>query len=260
MKDKKINISGDLSSDEKFTEALQKIEKQGFIPTHRKGDTGIGKTLEDLLGIEENSVQASDIGSVELKASRDNGNSMVTLFTKSPQKRGVNNSVLRKKYGYKTEESTALNPDINVLHTTMNGRDFNKLDGKPFLKITIKDGRLYVEHAKDGMLDDVYWEPEVLKKSFVKKFPSQKLYHVHAESKIDENGVESFHFDRAYALQGVSSKKLLEAIENGDVEIDIRLGVYASGKNIGKPHDNGTAIRVTPQQLEDFFEEKKKLL
>lgn len=30
---------------------LQKIEEQGFIKTHRAGDTGIGKTLEDLLGI-----------------------------------------------------------------------------------------------------------------------------------------------------------------------------------------------------------------
>ncbi len=35
---------------------LQKIKKLGFIPTHRTGDTGIGKTLEDILHIKENNI------------------------------------------------------------------------------------------------------------------------------------------------------------------------------------------------------------
>ena len=30
---------------------LQEVKKKGYVPTHRQGDTGIGKTLEDLLGI-----------------------------------------------------------------------------------------------------------------------------------------------------------------------------------------------------------------
>ena len=30
---------------------LQRVKKLGFIQTHRTGDTGIGKTLEDLLHI-----------------------------------------------------------------------------------------------------------------------------------------------------------------------------------------------------------------
>jgi len=32
---------------------LRRIKKLGFVPTHRTGDTGIGKTLEDLLNIKE---------------------------------------------------------------------------------------------------------------------------------------------------------------------------------------------------------------
>ncbi|MEK7286419.1 MAG: MvaI/BcnI family restriction endonuclease [Nitrospirota bacterium] len=35
---------------------LQCIKNLGFVPTHRVGDTGIGKTLEDLLHIKENKV------------------------------------------------------------------------------------------------------------------------------------------------------------------------------------------------------------
>ena len=33
---------------------LEEIKKMGFVETHRSGNTGIGKTLEDLLKIKEN--------------------------------------------------------------------------------------------------------------------------------------------------------------------------------------------------------------
>lgn len=32
---------------------LKEIEAMGFVETHRLSDTGIGKTLEDLLGIKK---------------------------------------------------------------------------------------------------------------------------------------------------------------------------------------------------------------
>jgi len=40
----------------KLIKKLKAIEKMGYIKTHRAGNTGIGKTLEDLLGITENNV------------------------------------------------------------------------------------------------------------------------------------------------------------------------------------------------------------
>jgi hypothetical protein len=59
---------------------LQKIKKFGFVPTHRTGDTGIGKTLEDLLNIKENNIPLHDIeGVAELKAYRKSAKSMLTL-------------------------------------------------------------------------------------------------------------------------------------------------------------------------------------
>lgn len=63
---------------------LKKIEKQGFVKTHRGGNTGIGKTLEDLLGIEENNIAGPNGHQTELKSARKGSSSMLTLFTKSP--------------------------------------------------------------------------------------------------------------------------------------------------------------------------------
>jgi hypothetical protein len=42
-----------------YTEFIQKliqIKGMGFVESSRRGDTGIGKTLEDLLGITENNI------------------------------------------------------------------------------------------------------------------------------------------------------------------------------------------------------------
>ena len=83
----------------KLKEQLEKIKAMGFVKTHRAHDTGIGKTLEDLLGIKENNLRLPDIGEVELKAKRIDSSSMLTLATKSPEPKGVN-KVLFEKYKY----------------------------------------------------------------------------------------------------------------------------------------------------------------
>ena len=259
MAERRIKISGDLTSDDKFKEKMEEIKDIGFIKSHRDGDTGVGKTLEDELGIEENSISASDIGGVELKASRIGANKKVTLLTKAPSKRGGNNRILRARYGYQTDKSRKINEDVKVLHTSVNGKDFNSLNGEPFMKLTSKGDRIYLEHAKDGLLEDIYWEKDQLEAACKKKYPEGKMYHVQAESKI-EDGKEYFHYVEAYSLENFSAEKLIEGLVSGDLEIDIRLGVHASGNNKGKPHDNGTAIRVSYNKLNDCFDTRTPLL
>ena len=39
---------------------LQRIKEKGWIPSMRKSDTGIGKTIEELLGIRENNNKIAD--------------------------------------------------------------------------------------------------------------------------------------------------------------------------------------------------------
>ena len=63
---------------------LKEVKEMGYIKTHRAGNTGIGKTLEDLLGIEENNIPGPNATMIELKSARKNAMSMLTLFTKSP--------------------------------------------------------------------------------------------------------------------------------------------------------------------------------
>ena len=76
-----------------FVSEYAKICGMGWIRTHRTGSTGIGKTLEDLLGIMENNKDEPDFGEYELKSCRLSSNSMLTIFTKTPLPPGVVNKL-----------------------------------------------------------------------------------------------------------------------------------------------------------------------
>jgi len=75
-------------------EKLKEIKEMGYIKTHRAGTTGIGKTLEDLLGIKENNIPGPNAAMIELKSARKNVSSMLTLFTKSPLPQRSNSVLL----------------------------------------------------------------------------------------------------------------------------------------------------------------------
>ncbi len=61
---------------------LQDLNEVGFVQSERKGATGIGYTLEEWLGVSENNLPIPDIGGrVEIKATRNTANNLITLFT-----------------------------------------------------------------------------------------------------------------------------------------------------------------------------------
>ncbi len=118
---------------------LKSIKEMGWIKTHRPGNTGIGKTLEDLLGITENNVPGPNAAMIELKSARKNTSSMLTLFTKSPSPPKTN-SILLKKFGYVSTK----NKGKKRLETTINAIDFNKIKGKPGFKINIEEDKVNI--------------------------------------------------------------------------------------------------------------------
>ena len=71
-------------------------------------------------------------------------------------------------------------------------------------------------------------------------------------------GHEYFHYREAWILKDIDPTKFLVLSK-----YDIRLGVYRSGKLIGKPHDHGSAFRLTKLTEKTFpllFKTHKKIL
>lgn len=137
---------------EDFIREYRKIKEMGWIRTHRAGPTGVGKTLEDLLGIEENNHDAPDFGEYELKSCRVNSQSMLTMFTKTPQPPKAN-TYLRLKYGY---SSSVYDNEEKVLHSTLTAAHFVPIaDTGHQLKIVCDAQKISI--ASELGTENVYW-------------------------------------------------------------------------------------------------------
>lgn len=220
-----------------FIREYERICNMGWIKTHRGGPTGVGKTLEDLLGIIENNADAPDFGEYELKSCRFESNSMLTIFTKTPQPHGAINT-LRLKFGY---SSNAYNNDEKVLHATLSADRFVKIDGTGHqLKISCNVDKISIIAEDDQ--EYAYWTCEQLKSSFEKKYTNKFVY---AKAYSRGNGAnEEFKFAEAYKVSGFSYDSFVQLLEQGKIYVDLRIGQYHGGTKDGQTHDHGTGFRI----------------
>lgn len=234
-----------MKSEKQLLAKLKEIKTKGFIKTHRAHDTGIGKTFEDLLGIKENNLRLPDVGEVELKAKRLDSASMLTLATKSPEPRGVN-KILFENYKYLDQEH------CYCLHSTVCG---SKTNPQGF-RLNIEDNKLILENKNNIK---AYWPINVF--DSVLKSKSDKILLVFAETRGErKTSSESFHYVEAYLLSDLNKKKFKNAIRNDKLKVDIRIGIYRSGKSKGKYHDHGTGFRIDKRNLLKLFNKYEKLI
>lgn len=191
-----------------FIREYQKICQMGWIKTHRSGPTGIGKTLEDLLGIVENNIDGPDFGDYELKSCRLNSNSMLTIFTKTPQPQGAANT-LRMTFGY---SSDAYDNDEKVLHSTLSADRFVSIaDTGRSLKIVCGPEKISII-AEDG-IEYAYWTRDQLKKAFEKKYKNSLFTQKHNQEAAEQ--ARSFILLRLMKSQALTTWPLSICLSKG---------------------------------------------
>ncbi|ACZ62403.1 hypothetical protein SDC9_07178 [bioreactor metagenome] len=227
-------------------EKLRIIRDMGYILTHRSNDTGIGKTLEDLLEIPENNFRIPDIGVIELKAKRIDSNSMLTLATKSPEPKGINR-VLFDHYKYHDDKG------LYNLHSTCYGSRYNPQS----FKVELSDNKLVLKN-RDNI--ECYWPLSMLLEDVLTS-KSDKTLLVFAETSGERKTInEKFHFIEAYLLSNLNKEKFKDAIEQDMLKVDIRIGVYRSGRNAGRYHDHGTGFRINKKHFLQLFDNYERVL
>ncbi|MFH1771329.1 MAG: MvaI/BcnI family restriction endonuclease [Candidatus Omnitrophota bacterium] len=224
---------------------LVEIEKQGFIKTHRSGDTGIGKTLEDLLSIPENNIPLHDISGVaELKAYRKDAKSMLTLFTLEPlPKGGDRDRLLLDNFGYSKRD----NQRSKELHSTLSCKRYNNQN----LKLSVGDDKIKVEGK--GHKLNIYWNMNSVERKFKQKLPA--LVYVLADRKII-NSAEHFHFNEAYLLKGFSFELFKTMVIEDHIVVDFRMYYRPNGS----VRNHGTGFRVKINKLYHCFETEVRLI
>lgn len=195
-----------------FRRRFVEIKSKGWIPSARKGPTGIGQTLEQLLGLKEDNIAFPDLGKVELKAHRIGASSLITLFTFNRKVWKMNPLEAIRQYG---------TPDINGrmgLYFTMS-RTPNSTD----LFLHIEEDSISVRHVSGQILAE--WQLTTLAERFVQKLP--KLLFVTAFSEV-RGDTEWFEFDRVQLLEGTSPDIIRGQIWAQNVFFDLRITQRAS--------------------------------
>jgi len=249
---------------EELIDELIKIKNAGWIPNARPGNQGgIGNTLEDVLGIEENNLPIPNAAEWELKSQRANTSSLTTLFHMEPSPRALKfvPQIFLLKYGWSHKEvGKKYSENEMSFRQTIGGKERSDRGFK--VVVDSKKRKVLISFDADAVsdrhsewlksvkervgLDELnpqpYWGFDDLFHKAGTKLPN--CFYVRAQVKrIDKK--EHFHYNKISILEKLSIEKFVKALEENYmlVDFDARTG-----------HNHGTKFRLRQNRLADLYE------
>ena len=254
---------------ETLIEELKKIRDLGFISNARHGNHGgIGNTLEDLLGIEENNLPIPNAAEWELKTQRLGTTSLTTLFhiEPSPQALKFVPAVLLPKYGWKHQKAGGHYPETEMsFRQTIHGlassdRGFKVVINETEQKVLISfdNSTVAVKHIdwlnsveqRIGLAElspQPYWGFADLAAKAGTKL--HNCFYVQAKVKR-EAGQEFYHYQKILKLTRFSFDKFLQGLREGFVLVDF---------DARSGHNHGTKFRLRQNRLPDLYEHAEEI-
>ncbi|MBO5186818.1 MAG: MvaI/BcnI restriction endonuclease family protein [Prevotella sp.] len=246
------------SDKDRIIERFHQIKDLGFVKSNRKNNTGIGKTFEDYMGVVENNLDKPYLFGFEIKSHREETNSYITLFTKSPNFPQRANAWLNLNYGIPYEE----NPQLHKLHTSMFADKYNTFNEQYSFRL-INDTTnnllrigIFDINTKKLINADAGYTYKCIETVLRNKL--HNLFYVSANRKYIDND-EYFHFNMAEIFSNPTIERFLKLVDAGKIMYDIRIGSYKSGANYGKPHDHGSGFRILEPNLKLLFQNREEV-
>lgn len=252
----------ELYSKEDLIKKLKRIRRKGWIPNARPGNVGgIGNTIEDLLGIEENNLPIPNAAEWELKCQRIGTSSLTTLFHMEPSPRAVRfvPRILLPLYGWAHQSI----PNEMSFRQTINGlsrtdRGFKVIVDRKARKVLISfDANAVAEKHSEWLksvkrrvgLDELnpqpYWGfDDLFHKAGTKLL---NCFYIRAEVKM-ESGQEYYWYKELMILQKFNLNNFLMGIKGGDVLVDF---------DARSGHNHGTKFRLRQDRLPDLYKNVK---
>jgi hypothetical protein len=246
---KALNIANDGLTNEarELLGLLRNIGSTGWIPTMRAGDTGVGYTLESLLGISANSSKAPDYKGIEIKSSRKRSSNQ-TLFGKTPdwKKSRLKGSLqILKERGRFSQEKNRMQLFHSIFAHQQNSYGLQ-------LEVDFEDSLLKQYcNIVDRREDDVLWELSVLQDALKRKH--RQTFWVKTQTRIKDQGEEFLYHEGVYT-RGPNIDALPFLIEAGDVFVDYTIKQNPNGS----AKDQGYLFRMKKNNLDVLFGKPKK--
>ncbi|RPD35616.1 hypothetical protein HWHPT5561_06695 [Petrotoga sp. HWH.PT.55.6.1] len=216
----------------------------GYVPSLRKGPTGIGFTLESLLGLTETNIPVPDLGGrIEIKAARRDSNSLITLFTFNRGVWQIRTIDFIEQYGYIDKNGR------KSIYCTVSSDSYNNQG--LIIKVRKDNQSLELLDKRNKLL--ALWSIYSLVGKFLNKL-GMVLFVLADTKKVDK--IEQFHFNEAYMLYNPLTDNFIDALEKSIVKIDFRMHI----KENNTIRNHGTGIRIKEIDLPLLYGNKKQLI
>ncbi len=244
---------------------LVKIRDKGWILTGRRNnDGGVGNTLEDLLGIQENNLPLPNAAEWELKAQKKFTTALVTLFHMEPSPRALKfvPSMFLPNFGWRHQEAgRKYADDEKSFRQTINTSNYSSRGFT--VKVNWDEQKVLVDfdaskidtkvHAgwkanlcREPLSAQPYWGFDDLFHKLGTKL--HNCFFVRAESKRIDRKLY-FHYQDIFMLKALDKEKFIRAIHDGCayIDFDARTG-----------HNHGTKFRLRSASLIDLYAEVER--
>jgi hypothetical protein len=224
---------------------LKLIAARGFIQTMRPGPTGVGFTLETLLGIRANSRRAPDYKGIEIKAGRTaaSGRATVrtTLFSKTPdwEISPYGRVELLRAYGRPDDTGRIqIYCELNNKPNPTFGFYLN-VDGAADALASLRGDPLGEPKATDESI--FKWPMPALRSALLAKHP--ETFWVKAQARSSKT-TEEFHYFEVSHTPGPLPGNFAPLIETGHVELDFVMHLAKNKKGGDKCRDHGFLFKM----------------
>ncbi len=234
---------------------LRDIARSGWVNSMRSGPTGVGYTLETLLGIAANNNQSPDYKGIEIKASRVRDGrqlSRTTLFSKTPdwKRSAVSNGLgLLNAYGYRVNERLQLYCSLNHRPNSL-GHYLNVQDDDLILHSMYKQ-------SGDGSTEKkvLLWDIDQLRSSLSIKHP--ETFWVKANVRYDSSGKEQFQYTDVVHTKGPLLGNMVEMFRLGHMYLDYTIHEEFRKNGKQKSRDHGYLFKIWQNKLPSLFPPSK---
>ena len=228
---------------DELVEKLTNISSLGYVPTVKSGDTGIGMTLQNLLGLPPDSSKLPDYKGIELKSKRiSKSKTRFTLFSNVPawDLSPITTAWhLLMKYGYIGKDGKwRLSHQIDVTKPNSIGLVLQMDWSNRWLK------QNHFDQDTSLTTHVTTWELETLAKRLMEKH--NETFWVYA-NKRGSGANEEFHFVTAQHTRSPIEDNLYLLLETGLIQVDYTLSI--KNESTRTVRDHGYLFKINPEDI-----------
>jgi len=230
--------------------ALAEISRRGPVPSTGKGDMAVGKTLLDLLGVQQTTTRKPTFQGIVLTARRNSvrpENNRVNLFAMVPEWRlsaCKSSEEIVALYGYDRDGGRKLYVSVRSRRPNAQGL---------YLEVDRANGLLrerYISDGGDRPKEVAVWQVAALQARLLQRHPASAWITANV---VHRDGEEYFHYRFVQFTDQPRTEHLPDLLDLGTITMDHL--IFSEG---GRTVEKGPLFKIRPDNVRSLFPESSR--